>query len=407
MSNDFELPTKGLERACPVCGGRLGRVLGRLEFALFDCSTMARAFDVVGCTDCGFVFHDTPDGAEDFIRFYSEEYFSSGYVSAEPNALLDAVVHSERDPLTIVIPHLRSRSAKICEIGCGRGALLAALKRAGYARLFGVDPSRPCIDFVRGHCVIDAAVGSASSIPGDSMFDLIIATHVLEHILDLSAAMESIASRLTEEGLVYVEVPDLQRYSAFPASAPLDYIAVYEHINHFTMMSLQGLFSRHGLRLCESGRKTLNVSSRFPMAVVYGLFRNGGDDRGEPARGARSCSPNMNREIHQWLTQRRFRNHDRLVALARSQIPVYVWGINLPVMRMLAMSPLRECNVRALIDRDPAKQLKTVGGRPIAAPTVLEQLEGDVVVVVWGGPYAEGMQQHLTQIGFAGELMVL
>ena len=394
---------KRLERGCPICHSGYGTVLGRLHFALFDDCPLSRNLDVVACRDCSFVFYDTPDKADQFAIFYSKHYFSSSYTSALQISSVDAVINIENDPLAIMRPWLKPESS-ICEIGCGRGALLAKMKKAGYTNVYGVEPSNDCVEFVRKNLGIEAEVGTADNIPFNGQFEVIICAHVLEHVLNLSEVAESISCKLSDNGLAYIEVPDLEGYDSLDEASPLDYITFYEHINHFTILSLNNLFKRYKLGLIEFGRKTLNKGTRLPIPAVYGVFRKNGSEGRIESTFNELCDID---KIRNWLSTYKFQKNDRLQELAESKTPVYIWGINFPVQKLLSMSSLCECNIAGLLDRDPSKQQKTINGTKIQDPDILKTADNSSVVVIWGGPYRESIEQDIQRVGFKGEIIIL
>ena len=394
---------KKLERGCPICRSAYGSVLGRLSFALFDDCPMSSKFDVVVCRECSFVFYDTPDAAEQFKTFYQEHYFSSSYTSGQKIAAVDAVVNIENDPQAIMQPWLKPDS-HVCEVGCGRGTLLEKMKRAGYGNVYGVEPSNECVEYVKTKYGIDARVGTADSIPFKEKFDVIISTHVFEHVLNLDEAVSSITQSLADDGMLYVEVPDLARYASLDEAEPIDYITFYEHINHFTIESLSNLFKSHKYGLIEYGRKILNKGTRLPLPAVYGVFKKNAIDESITVPDAERYDVS---EVRSWLSGYTFQGDEKLEVLAESQRPVYVWGINLPVQKLMALSALRKCNIAGLLDRDPLKQQKTVRGTRIQSPEILKAVGADGVVVIWGGPYSEAIQEDIKGIGFKGEVVIL
>ena len=394
------LNTKAFQRSCPLCDGGTGRCLGTLSFSLFDDCPLAESFDVVACGDCLFVFYDTPDDAGKFAEFYREHYFSSQYLSSRPVASVDAVVNVRDNPLDILRPYLATTSS-VCEVGCGRGALLSKLQREGYVNLRGVEPSADCVRFVRETYGIDVVTGTADSIPFGGGFDLMIATHVLEHVVNVRDSVQEFARKTNDAGMVYVEVPDIEGYDTLSESTALDYITFYEHINHFGIASLKRLFGDHGFALVDFGRKVLNPGTRLPLPAVYGVFR-------KAEEGGLGVNDDFDvSKVAEWLREGRFPKWQRLEELAESRRPVYVWGINLPVQKLLSMSALSRCNIAGLVDRDPRKQRKTIGGVPVRDPGILRQAAQGSVVVLWGGPYRDAILDDLRGLGFAGEAVAL
>ena len=101
------------------------------------------------------------------------------------------------------------KNARILEIGCGDGALLHMLRERGFSEVFGIDPGRAA---QRGSDKCIACGFFPADLPDAWLgkgFDVIVVRHVLEHIENPVSFVRAIASVLRVDGLICVEVPDL------------------------------------------------------------------------------------------------------------------------------------------------------------------------------------------------------
>ena len=90
-------------------------------------------YDVVVCNSCGFGFADKVPPQAEFDAYYREmskyEHQDRGGVEAP-----DDLQRLER--LAAIVMRVKpDRSARILDVGCSTGGLLASLKQAGYANL--------------------------------------------------------------------------------------------------------------------------------------------------------------------------------------------------------------------------------------------------------------------------------
>src|SRR5262249_33713376 len=104
------------------------------------------------------------------------------------------------------------RGARVLDIGCSTGSLLAALRRHGFGDVRGLDPSPACAASAARVHGVPVDVGTLRRVPpGIGTFDCVCLTGVLEHVWDVDGAMAAITSLLRPGGTVYVEVPDASR----------------------------------------------------------------------------------------------------------------------------------------------------------------------------------------------------
>ena len=59
-------------RSCPICLGTVVDRLHSMSFTLTPTSPLPRAYTVVACQRCGFVYADTTGTVEDYGRHYTD-----------------------------------------------------------------------------------------------------------------------------------------------------------------------------------------------------------------------------------------------------------------------------------------------------------------------------------------------
>ena len=79
---------------------------------------------------------------------------------------------------------------------------------------------------------------------GEKQFDIIVTRQVLEHIFNLQEFICSIRSVLKDEGTLVIEIPD----SSWNLEQ-LDYALWEEHVNYFTISTLNKLLVENGFRI--------------------------------------------------------------------------------------------------------------------------------------------------------------
>lgn len=84
---------------------------------------------------------------------------------------------------------------------------------------------------------------TVDDIPNDRVFNLIVCSHVLEHLAEPREIVEKLAKHLKPEGVMYVELP-LEIWNEVPL--PVEPVT---HINFFTPQSTRALMSLSGLNV--------------------------------------------------------------------------------------------------------------------------------------------------------------
>ncbi|MCK5145250.1 class I SAM-dependent methyltransferase [bacterium] len=390
---------KKLNYFCPVCRSEYGAVLGRLSYTLFDDSPLAGSYDAICCSKCGLVFYDTPSSQDDYTRFYEKSFYSSAYIDREVSA--DEIKYFSRIE-GVIAPFIKNKDASIFDVGCGVGRLLETLQLSGYANLCGVDPAPSCVEVLIKKNGINGEIGSMADLPLEiSSADVIVLAHIIEHVLDLPQAIQEVHSKLTKDGIVYVEVPDASKYEAVNSVSPLRYFYL-QHVNHFDVHHLCNLFETNGYEKLKIVHH-LRVEGELLMPCVGGIFRKVNIQRG-------SVRPNFElaRKVKRWFESISLDNNEVLANLALKKTTVYLWGLGIHAQMMLGMSGLGDCNIKYFIDGDKRTQCKTIDGKKVDSIEVLKKATELDVVVIGAPTHSMEMYRYLTEkVGFKGKVIVL
>jgi SAM-dependent methyltransferase len=213
--------------SCSICGSdRAASKSWRIPDRYYD---LPGLFEVRRCADCRSTW--VADPPEDVSPWYPTEYYS--YRSDTPlcqraslKAKLRSAVmaararESERsDVLRRICPvlfdpdaylaHARAgQGASILDVGCGAGSALDRYKAAGW-RTFGVEIDGRAVAIARakGHDVVE---GDASSWQSqDGAYDIVRATHSIEHVLKPTVLLARLATSVAPEGSLYIDIPNL------------------------------------------------------------------------------------------------------------------------------------------------------------------------------------------------------
>ncbi len=366
------------QRPCPLCRCAEVTVLHRQHLQQPEASPLPGEYDIVACPACGLVYADTPVPQSAYDRYYTEHSKYEDLAVATGGGANDL----DRARLELLADRIAAHAApaaRILDIGCAGGGLLDALRRRGYQSLHGVDAAAACVERVRQlNIPATRAMLSQLSVSGiKGPFDVIVLSHVLEHVVDLSGLMASVAHLLAADGVIYAETPDAARYGDFPF-VPF-YFFDSEHINHFDTTRLGALGNAFGFGMQAAGTVDLAVGPGVSYPACWVWMRRRAE-AGSPATPA-------NRELaaavaHYIKDCRRATSFPQLEQLAAAGFPVVLWGAGSFAQRLFGTSRIRECKLVAVVDRDINKQGLNFAGFIVQSPEAVMAEQPDATVVV-------------------------
>ena len=193
------------------------------------------------CQDCGLLQIVDPIPAD--LIYGEADTYTTGF--QQPRHLEDLITTTvaRQDP------------GRAIDIGCNDGSLLEALSRAGYAKVVGVEPNPVAASIARkkGHQVYTSYLTEelASQIVADcGAFDTVYLRHVVEHVSDLEAFFGALRSLLRPDGLLVLELPDVEEGFALGSPA----ILWEEHVSYFTQALAEYMLERFGFQISDRRR---------------------------------------------------------------------------------------------------------------------------------------------------------
>jgi len=212
LNNASARPAGGAGGACPACGSLESRKLFTATDRLYR--TTSKTFAIVECRRCRLLrLHPWPEPAE-LRRYYPDNYW---YVpEMEP-----AGQWVERYRRTVLRDHTRfvgralrecGENGPILDVGCGGGLFLRLMAEQGLP-VFGLDfclQAASVATTANGVPAVCGSLGRAPFAPGG--FAVVTMFHVLEHLYDPAAYLESAHALLKSNGRLVVQVPNAQSW---------------------------------------------------------------------------------------------------------------------------------------------------------------------------------------------------
>lgn len=367
------------KRTCAVCGNTTSKLLFRQTFSEMSSGSLLQGYDVVVCESCGYCFADRIPSQSEFDAHYRDmskyEYQDQGGKETEYDlGRFLEIAHS-------IIPFLPDSQARLLDVGCATGRLLALFKEKGYGNVIGLDPSPLCSQFAQklyGVRVTTGTIFETNNILTDEQpFDCAILTGVLEHIQDIHRALLQIRGLLAPGGLIFIDVPDATDFARWP-DAPFQEFST-EHINFFSTTSLTNLMRRHGFARVFSRQTTRNQTISTVMPVVTALFRK--EDNLQPAAVIQDIDTEKGLQDYIQKSQDVEKRIQQIIdEIVRQARPIIIWGVGTHTLHLLTTSRLPQANIHAFVDSNPRYQGKQLNGHPILAPGELRNRHEAIVI---------------------------
>lgn len=251
--------------ACPLCGGRAS------EPALTGYDRLQareRDYTYVRCRGCGLL-HLSPLPAEDEIPgFYPNGYAPHGasggrnrdkWINRLATRWYYATDSVERPAAGRALFRLLDRRVmrdirpprganRVLDVGCGAGGLLARYRALGWT-VRGVEPSENGVRSARERG-LDVHLGTVFDAPFDDeeRFDLVLLSHVIEHVRQPVKLLARCAELLAPGGLLVLTTPNAAGFGLRRFRSCWSWLDAPRHLMLFDPSTVRLLAERAGLR---------------------------------------------------------------------------------------------------------------------------------------------------------------
>jgi 2-polyprenyl-3-methyl-5-hydroxy-6-metoxy-1,4-benzoquinol methylase len=355
---------------CPLCAGP-----GSLQIAL-ELSPKPPLSDSIAfrwCEDCDLLYAERLDGAQ-YREFYKNTPHDSGHVAETDTSDSLHTIQAQ-----LITKYLGPDFQGTClDFGCGEGGLSERLSRMlPDSCFYGVD--------LRNSLRVGSPVEFLSDFDTTAVrFDLIILSHVAEHMIELSYISE-LAQRLAPGGTLYIEVPDPLGYCEYPRREFMYYFDRL-HVNHFSQTALSRWIAACNLTVTARGTHQFGYrDGKYPAQFV---FASNNTDAAAPLSPAPTLAQAFAVYRRDELARAKELRQSIIVEAAGRDLLVYGRGDNF-FRACSPGGPLHQLPLKAILDRN-ADNLQANGSVDIVVPIVgLRQNPDAVVLIAVSGGAAE------------------
>lgn len=196
----------------------------------------------VVCRNCGLVRHWRVPTEDELSQFYATQYRCTYHGEYQPSdrRIMRAWRKAERVHEGLK-PHLNA-VRRVFEVGAGTGCTVKYFERQGY-EASGIEPNEGFQQFAVNALRANIQQGTVQQAPPASN-DLVLLIHVIEHLRSPRDVLGKIRQMLSEDGLLYVECPDLG--ANFTRRSRMFHFA---HIHNFNGHTLSQLLESCGFEI--------------------------------------------------------------------------------------------------------------------------------------------------------------
>jgi SAM-dependent methyltransferase len=258
---------------CPACDSR--------EYhEISSCEYKDNHFPYHYCVNCGWIFMSPRPDSPSLAEYYSQDYFTSATGRGNYNAAINKQRKFAKHICRTIQPKFScsaiSRRIRILEIGSSYGETLIQLKKSfvdnniahasSEVELYAIEPSVAAREigsnnYTNIRC-LGELISSLDSAEYDNYFDIVVLSHVLEHLSNPRESLQRISECLTKEGLLYIEVPNYYFHPSLEVG----------HLHCPTPRALMNLARNSGLQI-----KLLSLNdhrSPVPLYITALAVRN-------------------------------------------------------------------------------------------------------------------------------------
>ena len=332
-------------RNCPVCRSGVRSSVWSMSYKVPDNWPVPEKIDWYTCDDCGMLYGDG-DFDQEMLDAYYASFYGYGLGSADNIARLEEVADE--------IASIYHKDSLIVDFGGGGEDGKASVV---VDRLFS-------LGFTNA-----VSVGVTDEMPNNC--DVILASHVLEHIYTLPDTMEMLCDHLKSSGTLIVDGPDADNVNMnWPI---LDFSS--KHVNHFTLKHYLDLGYRYGFEMVKFKEYTMNMWHCYRLYFKW------------------SSIADVSRAHVEAKT-------DALVEKLKTvTIPVNVWGLSDVTWNLLSRVDL---DVLDYIDNDWAYRGEKYNGK-----LVLERPSNDKPILIMSQGQRELLIHNIRAAGVENELILL
>lgn len=244
---------------CSVCNKDRASVYKKAVKSVYS----SKAYDVLHCSSCDHFFTDPTFTAQELTHIYKNRYSYDAHSLIEKEKVMRAKKYAE---YIASLPRVKSA----LEVGCMHGLLLTQLQEHGL-KVKGVELDKDAVKYCQS-IGLDVEQSSIEDHlqKASKKHDVIIMSHVIEHIVDPKLQLKALWKKMPESGRLVLITPNSSSLSRRLFGRYWGYWQVPVHINHFNIQSMRKLLKDTGFKIVES--RNYGADSLFFLSTLANII---------------------------------------------------------------------------------------------------------------------------------------
>ncbi|MGL4721919.1 MAG: class I SAM-dependent methyltransferase [Desulfovibrionaceae bacterium] len=390
-------------RRCPICDSSNKSHISVLcdTMKILGSSFPESSSNNVECSACGCVYVDMEAVQDNFTTYYRAIAKSISYntiFGKENTNTYYGMIWTALEKY-VQMHSCKKEDIAILDVGCGFGEFIEYLQNRGYCNVQGVELSEECVSKAKekGLRVTKADIVNEEDCIKDQ-FDIIIFSHVGEHIVDFKKAIENLKKLLNNDGYLYMEFPDARKYCDVDFGAY--FFTTYEHVMHVTDKTLQNIALVHSLTLLSFD--TYQKLDKY--YVIFGIYKKSFEEK------TSSCfyDTTAKEAFMQYEAFSQVKIPSFVKELEESQEEIILWGIGASTAILLS-KVFHSHNVIYLIDSNTQRQgiVFCINNKKVSveAPSAIQNSVATIVVLP--EIYGTAIKKELYEAGYKNNVLLL
>jgi SAM-dependent methyltransferase len=231
-------------------------------------------YEIRRCADCRLTQLYPLPSPEERISVYANHYFGGG----ESGVGYEDYAGQEGEYLATFAEDVRriqqfAPSGSLLDVGCGYGYFAREALRSGYDA-HGVDVSADAIRIAEKNLPGRVYQGAPSSVSEleHKRFNVIFASHVIEHIGEPHEFVADLVDRLEVDGVLVLVTPNVESLLARISGRRWVSFKVPEHVAYYSPRTISDLLERAGLRVLAVDSARQHYALPFLMGRIRDLI---------------------------------------------------------------------------------------------------------------------------------------